>query len=104
MSQAIALTVLQLVALAIPPIAVLIQLLRKSENLPWRMRKWSFGMAIVSVISFILSGVAVVTYFLQTVTLPLLLTVGLAAVIVGLVPFALFTMILYREHKDEFGP
>lgn len=104
MSQDVALGLLQLVALAIPPIAVLIQQLRKSENLPWRMRKWSFGMAILSVVSFIATGAVVVLYLSRSMALPILLDVGLVATVVGLVPFALYTGILYREHKAEFGP
>ncbi len=104
MSVDVALALLQLVALTIPPIAVLIQLLRKSENLPWKMRKWSFAMAIVSVVSFIGTGAVVVTYFFLTMDLPTLLDAGLLLTVVGLVPFALYTLILYREHKAEFGP
>ncbi|WP_424019248.1 hypothetical protein ACOZ4N_07180 [Halorientalis pallida] len=104
MSQDVALALLQLVALAIPPIAVLIQQLRRSENLPWEWRKWSFALAIVSVVAFIATGGAVVLYFLSSTALPALLTLGLALSVVGLVPFALFTGILYREHKAAFGP
>lgn len=103
MSQEIALAMLQLVALTIPPIAVLIQLLRKSENLPWRMRKWSFGMAIVSVVCFIATG-AVVALYLLGQAVPPILSVGLVLILVGLVPFALFTGVLYQEHRAEFGP
>ncbi|MFC7141993.1 hypothetical protein ACFQMA_19425 [Halosimplex aquaticum] len=104
MSLDVALALLQLVALTIPPIAVLIQMLRKSENLPWRLRKLSFGLVIVSVVSFIATGVSVLTYFLVHVSVPGLLVVGLLLTVVGLIPFALFTGVLYKEHKAAHGP
>ncbi|WP_436931959.1 hypothetical protein [Halosimplex halobium] len=104
MSQEVALSVLQLVALTIPPIAVLIQMLRRSENLPWRMRQLSFGLVIVSVVAFIATGIAVLSYFLKYVAVPQLLVVAISLTIVGLVPFALFVAILYIEHREEFGP
>lgn len=104
MSKDVALNLLQLVALTIPPIAVLIQMLRRSKNLEWRMRKWSFGLAITSVVAFIGAGISVVAYFLVSVNVPVLLGTGLALAVVGLIPFALFTGILYQEHKAEFGP
>ncbi|WP_317988519.1 hypothetical protein [Haloprofundus salinisoli] len=100
--QDIALGLLQLVALTIPPIAVLIKMLRRSENLAWRTRKLSFGLAIGSVVSFIATGAIVVLYLVSSTTLPLLLQVGLALAVVGLLPFALFTLVLYREHKESF--
>lgn len=104
MANDIALNLLQLVALTIPPIAVLIQMLRRSENLEWRMRKWSFGLAITSVVAFIGTGITVLVYFLRSANVPALLGVGIGLAVVGLVPFALFTGILYQEHKAEFGP
>lgn len=104
MASDIALNLLQLVALTIPPIAVLIQMLRRSENLEWRMRKWSFGLAITSVVAFIGTGITVLVYFLRSANVSVLLGVGIALAVVGLIPFALFTGILYQEHKAEFGP
>jgi hypothetical protein len=100
----IALKLLQLIALAVPPVAVLIQMLRQSENLPWRTRKFSFGLAIVSIVSFIGAGIATIGFFLQQFHLPSLLQMGLILAVVGLVPFALFTGVLYIEHKANFGP
>lgn len=104
MGNDIALNLLQLVALTIPPIAVLIQMLRRSENLEWRMRKWSFGLAIVSIVSFIGTGITVLLYFFQYSNVPPVLGGGIVLAVVGLLPFALFTGILYQEHKAEFGP
>lgn len=104
MSDDVALALLQLVALTIPPIAVLIQMLRNSGNLPWRLRKWSFGLVIVSVLAFIATGISVLAYFLTHVAVPGLLVAGLGLTIVGLLPFALFTGVLYKEHRAEYGP
>lgn len=103
-TEQIAVTLLQLIALAVPPIAVLLQMLRKSENLPWRTRKFSFMLAIGSTVSFIGAGIATIGFFFIQVQLPLLLQVGLLLTIAGLIPFALFTGILYIEHKANFGP
>lgn len=100
----IALALMQLVALSIPPVAVLIQQLRQSENLPWLTRKASFGLAIISVVSFIGTGSMVVAYFAQTAGLPNLIQAGMVLTIIGLVPFALFTLVLYQEHRAAFGP
>lgn len=104
MSRDIALNLLQLIALTIPPIAVLIQMLRRSENLEWQLRKWSFGLAITSVIAFIGAGITVLVYFLWNAAIPALLAIGIAMTVIGLIPFALFTGILYKEHKAQFGP
>jgi hypothetical protein len=100
----VALAVLQLVALAIPPVAVLIKMLRKSENLPWEYRKLSFGLAISSVVFFILSGISVLLFFLANFVLAPWVKVAMIATVAGLIPFAAFTGVLYREHKAEFGP
>lgn len=103
MSEAIALNLLQLIALAVPPIAVLLQMLRRSENISWTLRKVSFGLAIASILSFIGAGITVLCYFLTRTIDPLLLS-GLALTVFGLVPFAAFTGVLYREHKENVGP
>lgn len=100
----IALALMQLVALSIPPIAVLIQHLRQSENLPWITRKISFGMVILSVLSFIATGATVVAYFAQSEALPNLIQAGMVLTIIGLTPFALFTLVLYQEHRAAHGP
>ena len=99
----VALALLQLVALAIPPIAVLLQMLRKSENLKWQTRKFSFGLAIASIVSFIGAGIAALAYLVSYVQVPRLLVLGAGLAIIGLAPFAIFTGVLYREHKRTFG-
>ena len=104
MTKAVALAVLQLLALAIPPIAVLIKMLRRSENLPWQYRKWSFGLALTSIVLFLTSGGAVLIYLSANFSLSPLLRVALLFTLLGLVPFALFTGVLYKEHKLTFGP
>lgn len=104
MSVDVALGILQLVALAIPPIAVLIQMLRKSENLAWRWRQLSFGLALASALSFIGTGVTVVVYLLSAAGLPGVLQLGLGLTVLGLVPFAVFIGVLYREHRAAVGP
>lgn len=99
----IALGLLQLVALSIPPIAVLIKMLRAADDLPWRLRKLSFGLAIASVLSFIGTGAAVVAFLLTRVAIPGSLAAAMALAVVGLVPFALFTGVLYVEHRRTFA-
>ncbi|MFD1512787.1 hypothetical protein [Halomarina rubra] len=99
----IALGLLQLVALSIPPIAVLIKMLRAADDLTWRLRKLSFGLAITSVISFIGTGAAVVVFLLGQAALPASLVAAMSLAVVGLVPFALFTGVLYVEHKRSFA-
>jgi hypothetical protein len=100
----VALALLQMVALTIPPIAVLLQMLRRSENLEWVWRKASFGLAIASVLAFIACGASVLVYFAGLAGVPLVLQVGMVLLLLGLVPFSLFTGVLYREHRVEFGP
>jgi hypothetical protein len=99
----IALGLLQLVALSIPPIAVLIKMLRKADDLTWRLRKLSFGLAIASVLSFIGTGAAVVAFLLSQAALPGSLVLAMVLAVVGLVPFALFTGVLYVEHRRSFA-
>ncbi|RBI60824.1 hypothetical protein [halophilic archaeon] len=102
--KSVALAVLQLLALAIPPIAVLIKMLRNSDDLPWSHRKWSFGMAILSIVLFISAGIAVLVYLSTEYALNPLLQLALAFTVLGLVPFALFAGVLYKEHRMTFGP
>ena len=99
----LALGLLQLVALSIPPIAVLIQMLRRSDDLEWGMRKLSFGLAISSVLAFIATGVAVLGYFLTAGSVSPWLVAGMMLTVIGLVPFALFTGVLYVEHRRTFA-
>ena len=104
LSQSVALALLQLVALAVPPVAVLLQMLRKAENLDWRTRKFSFGLAIASILSFIGAGIASLLYLVGQFDVAPLLVLGMALVVFGLVPFAVFTAVLYREHRLSVGP
>lgn len=101
-NKSLAITLLQLIALAIPPIAVLIQMLRESENLEWQTRKFSFGLAIMSIGAFLSAGAVTILYFVRQFELGILLQSGLILTIVGLLPFVLFTGVLYREHKARF--
>ncbi|WP_276253949.1 hypothetical protein [Halomontanus rarus] len=100
----VALMLLQLVALTIPPVVVLIQLLKQSENLEWGYRKLSFGLVFSSVVLLIAGALAILTYFVTSLTLPVTVTGALVLVIVGLLPLVLFVGVLYREHRKEFGP
>lgn len=103
MKEQIALKLLQMISLTIPPVAVLIQMLRQSENLPWRTRQFSFGLALTSVLAFVGAGAAILWGFLQNVSLTAPVTYSMALVVVGLVPFALFIGVLYVEHRANFG-
>jgi hypothetical protein len=46
----------------------------------------------------------VLVFFAQLPDVPLVLQTGMGLLLAGLVPFALFTGVLYREHRVEFGP
>jgi hypothetical protein len=102
--KSVALAVLQLLALATPPIAVLIKMLRNSDDLPWRYRKWSFGMAILSIVSFISAGIVTLAFLTLHYSVDPLLQVALGLAVSGLIPFALFAGVLYKEHRMTFGP
>jgi cytochrome c biogenesis protein CcdA len=104
LSQDVALALLQMVALAVPPVAVLLQMLRKAENLQWQTRKFSFGLAIASILSFLGAGVASLLYLETQFEVAALLVIGMGLVVLGLVPFAAFTAVLYREHRLSVGP
>lgn len=104
LSQDVALALLQLVALAVPPVAVLLQMLRKTENLEWRTRKFSFGLAIASIVSFIGAGISALLYLVSQFQVAIPLIVGMGLAVLGLIPFAAFTAVLYREHRLTFGP
>ncbi|ELY99542.1 hypothetical protein C481_14953 [Natrialba asiatica DSM 12278] len=95
---------LQLIALTIPPAVVLIDQLRRSQNLEWTIRKLSFGL-VFSCVTLLLGGaVAVLLYFLTAVSLPITLIAGLLLVLLGLLPLGTFVLVLYREHRKEHGP
>ncbi|WP_222919785.1 hypothetical protein [Natrinema sp. SYSU A 869] len=103
-STDVALMLLQLIALTIPPVVVLIRLLNRSENLTWQFRKLSFGLVVSSVALLIAAAIAVMAYFVASVQLPGTVVVGLLLVIIGLFPLGAFLAILYREHRKEYGP
>ena len=103
-STDVALMLLQLIALTIPPVVVLIRLLNRSENLKWQYRKLSFGLVVSSVSLLIAAAVAVLAYFVANVALPATVVAGLSFVIVGFFPLGAFLVVLYREHRKEHGP
>lgn len=103
-STDVALMLVQLIAITIPTTVVLIKLLRRSGNLKWKFRKLSF-ILVGSCIALLLSAaIAVLSYFLAQLQLPNTISAGLVLVILGLVPLAAFIVVLYREHRHEFGP
>lgn len=103
MKEQVALKLLQMVSLTIPPVAVLIQMLRQSENLPWRTRQFSFVLALTSVLAFVGAGAAILWGFLRNFPLTAPVKLSMALVVVGLVPFVLFIGVLYIEHRATFG-
>ncbi|MFC4990395.1 MULTISPECIES: hypothetical protein [Saliphagus] len=100
----VAMMLLQLVALTIPSVVVLIQMLRRSENLPWRLRKVSFALVLSSIVLLLGGAIALLAYFALALSLPLTMYVALGLVFAGLCPFTAFMAVLYREHRAEFGP
>lgn len=102
-SQDIALALLQLIALAIPPVAVLIKMLRRSDNISWELRRFSFGLALGSLLFFLSSEAFVLLYFMRSYELPITIQAALVLILAGLVPFAAFTGVLYKEHKMNFN-
>lgn len=103
-STDVALMLLQLIALTIPPAVVLIEQLKRSENLEWRVRKLSFGLVSSSIVLLIAAAIAVLIYFLTALQLSGSVFAGLLLVILGLIPLAAFVGVLYREHREEHGP
>lgn len=99
----IALALLQMIALAIPPVAVLVKMLRKSDNIKWRTRQFSFLLAAGSILSFLGGEAAVLLYFFDNLNLPFLLRLAMVLILAALVPFALFMGVLYREHQLEYA-
>lgn len=104
MNTNLASSLLELVALAIPPVAVLIRMLRHSDNIEWRTRKWSFALAAGSVVFFLLAAGTLAIHLVLTYSLPTTLEIALTLTVLGLVPFAAFMGVLYREQRLEFGP
>ena len=100
----VALMLLQLIALTIPPTVVLVEQLRRSENLEWQFRKLSFGLVLSSVVLLFAAAAAVLTYFVVRLGLPTIVSGALALVVLGLFPLGGFVAVLYREHRLEFGP
>ena len=100
----VALMLLQLIALTIPPTVVLVEQLRRSENLEWQFRKLSFGLVLSSVALLFAAAAAVLTYFVVGLGLPTIVSGALVLVVLGLVPLGGFVAVLYREHRLEFGP
>lgn len=103
-STDVALMLLQLIALTIPPAVVLIDQLKRSENLEWQVRKLSFGLISSSIALLIVAAIAVLIYFVTALQLPSSIFGALLLVIIGLIPFAAFVGVLYREHRKEHGP
>ncbi|EMA36838.1 hypothetical protein [Halobiforma nitratireducens] len=103
-STDVALMLLQLIALTIPPVVVLVEQLRRSENLEWQFRRLSFGLVLSSVGLLFVAAAAVLLYFVVSVGLTSTLYAALALVILGFVPLGVFLAVLYREHRLEFGP
>jgi hypothetical protein len=94
---AVAATLLQLVALAVPPVAVLLQMLRDADDLGTPLRVFSFGLALSSVCFYLASGVAVLRYLGTAVGEPLLLRAAGGLLLLGLAPFGVFVLVLFRE-------
>lgn len=103
-STDVALMLVQLIAITIPSTVVLIDQLRRSDNLKWRFRKLSFGLVASCIALLIAAAIAVLSYFIAQLQLPNTVSAGLLLVIIGLLPLGAFVAVLYREHRKEFGP
>lgn len=103
MGTDVALFLLQLLALSIPPVTILIKLLRRSENLPWPTRQAAFFSAIASITLFLTASALVLGYLFTSINLPFLLQVAFGVTVVGMAPFLFVTVALYRDHKANFG-
>jgi hypothetical protein len=98
MNENIALNLLQLVALMIPLVVVLMQVLRNSGNHEWLMRKWNFRVAITGVIMFIAGVISVLLYFFQYANVPMLLGAGLALTVLSILAST------FTEESSESTP
>lgn len=103
MSNAIPLALLQMISLAIPPVAVLVKMLRKAENISWRTRQFSFALAGGSIVMFLCGEASVLVYFYNNVDLDPIIQIAMVFILLALVPFALFMFVLYREQKLNFA-
>lgn len=101
-SGIIAAALLQLVALAILSTALLVRTLR-TDRRSWRYRRFSFGVAVMSVGSFVCAGIATVGFVLARFDLTVLLRAGLLFAVVGLASFLLFIGALYDERGTDLG-
>lgn len=99
-SGIIAAALLQLVALAILSTTLLVQTLRTKRR-SWRYRRFSFGVAVMSIGSFVCAGIVTAVFFLSQFDLAVLLRAGLLLTVVGLASFLLFIGALYDEHGTE---
>lgn len=102
-SGIIAAALLQLVALAILSNALLLQVLRTTESRSWRYWRFGFGVAAMSIGSFVCAGIVTVGFFLAQFDLAVLLRAGLLFTVFGLTSFLLFTGALYDEHGTDLG-
>ncbi|GGL61673.1 hypothetical protein [Halocalculus aciditolerans] len=99
----IALKLLQMISLAIPPVAVLVKMLRKAENISWQTRQFSFALAGGSIVMFLCGEAAVLVFFYQQVELSPIIQIAMVFIMLALVPFALFMFVLYREQQLNFA-
>jgi hypothetical protein len=95
---------IQLIAITIPSTVVLINLLRRSDNLKWKYRKLSFGLVASCITLLLTAAIGVLSYFFAQLRLPATIDAGLVLIILGLLPLGVFVAVLYREHRKEFGP
>ncbi|WP_435097152.1 hypothetical protein [Halarchaeum sp. P4] len=101
-AQDVALSIIQLVSLTVPPIAVLIKMLRNSENIEWRTRQFAFGLAVSALLFFILGEAFTLAWLLGNAGIPQLLSYGLICVLIAVTAFPPFMYVLYREQKLRF--
>ncbi|WP_277554126.1 hypothetical protein [Halobaculum limi] len=104
MSTDVALTMLQLQALAIPPVTILLKMLRRSDNLPWAARKAGFLSAIASIGLFLAGAAGAITFLVSTTSFPPVLQLTFGVTVLALLPFLFVAAVLYRDHQANFGP
>lgn len=103
MANALALTLLQLITLGIPPVAIIGRHLWFAENLSWRMRQFGFVLATSSITFFLIAEGIVLYYVIRSLEVPTELRYGSIIIILGLVPFAVFLSVVYREAERKFA-
>lgn len=101
-NESVALSIIQLVSLTVPPIAVLIKMLRNSENIQWRTRQFAFGLAVAALLLFILGEAFTLAWLLGVEGLPQYLSYALICVLLAVIAFPPFMYVLYREQKLRF--